>query len=298
MKICLLKLKGVQKLHNCFCFHPQKLKFLTLVVLSFLSVNLFAQQRITGRVTSGDSTLEGVTIMVKGGTAATQTDARGNFTLTAPSNATLVVSNVGYTNLEVKVGGRSSINIQLQAAAGQLTDVVVVGYGTQKKVTVTGSVTAVRGAELDKSPTLNLSNSLAGRLPGVTAMQRTGEPGVDGSVIRIRGTNTLGESGPLIVIDGVPDRAGGIDRLNPGDIESVSVLKDASGAIYGARAANGVILVTTKQGKAGKPVISYDVNQGWQQPTRVPKMSSAAEYAELLNEQVLFCKVDYNLWSA
>ncbi|MCW3082222.1 TonB-dependent receptor [Segetibacter sp.] len=298
MKVCLLKLKDAQKHQHCFCFHPQKLKLLFLVVLSFLSVNLFAQQRITGKVTSGDSTLEGVTIMVKGGTGATQTDARGNFTLTAPSNATLVVSNVGYTNQEVKVGGRSSINIQLQAAAGQLTDVVVVGYGTQKKATVTGSVTAVRGAELDKSPGLNLSNSLAGRLPGVTAMQRGGEPGFDGSTIRIRGTNTLGNSGPLVVIDGVPDRAGGLERLNPADIENVSVLKDASAAIYGARAANGVILITTKMGKTGKPVVSYDFNHGWQQPTIVPKMGNSAQYAELLNEQVMFSNIPADQWTA
>ncbi|MCW3111921.1 MAG: collagen-binding protein, partial [Segetibacter sp.] len=277
--------KGPQ---HSYYFPLKKLKFLFLIVLSFLSVNLFAQQRITGRVTSADSALQGVTVIVKGGTAATQTDANGNFTINAPSNATLVISNVGFTSQEVKIGSRSSLNVQLIGAANQLTDVVVVGYGVQKKVTVTGSVTAVRGAELDKSPGLNLSNSLAGRLPGVTAMQRGGEPGFDGSTIRIRGTNTLGNSGPLVVIDGVPDRAGGLERLNPADIENVSVLKDASAAIYGARAANGVILITTKMGKTGKPVVSYDFNHGWQQPTIVPKMGNSAQYAELLNEQVMF----------
>jgi TonB-linked SusC/RagA family outer membrane protein len=139
---------------------------------------------------------------------------------------------------------------------------------------------------------------LAGRLPGITAVQASGEPGRDASTIRIRGTNSMGNSSPLIVIDGVPDRAGGIERLNPADIESMSVLKDASAAIYGARAANGVILVTTRQGKTGKPVISYDINQGWQQPTRVPKMSNSAQYAELLNEQIMFSNVPYQQWSA
>ncbi|GEO10433.1 SusC/RagA family TonB-linked outer membrane protein [Segetibacter aerophilus] len=298
MKICLLSRKGAQKLYAGFSPHPRKLKFLLLITLSFLSFNLFAQQRITGRVTDRDSSLEGVTIMVKGGTAATQTDSKGNFTITAPSNATLVVSNVGYANQEVKVGGRSSINIQMLAAAGQLTDVVVVGYGTQKKVTVTGSVATVKGTELEKSPTVNLSNSLAGRLPGVTAINSGGEPGFDGSTIRIRGTNTTGNSSALIVIDGVPDRAGGLDRINPADIESMSILKDASAAIYGSRAANGVILITTKQGKSGKPVITYDFNKGFAQPTRIPALADAVQYTELLNEQTLFSSIPVSQWGA
>src|SRR5690606_758877 len=134
----------------------------------------------------------------------------------------------------------------------------VVGYGTQKKAVVSGAVASVKGAELAKTPTVNLSNSLAGRLPCVTAVQASGEPGYDGSTIRIRGVNSLGNNNALIVIDGVPNRAGGLERLNPNDVESVSVLKDASAAIYGSRAANGVILITTKQGKSGKPQLSYD----------------------------------------
>lgn len=281
-------------------FHPYlRLKkiqfFLFFITLSFGA--LAQQKTITGRVVANDSALSGVTVQVKGTTTATQTDDDGRFTLTVPNNATLVFSSVGFGSQEVPVNNRSALTIRMQGTNQQMNEVVVVGYGTQKKATVTGSVASVRGADLDKSPTLNLSNSLAGRLPGITALQRTGEPGFDGSTIRIRGTNTLGNSGPLVVIDGVPDRAGGIDRLNPADIESVSVLKDASAAIYGARAANGVILVTTRQGKAGKPVVSYDYNYGWQQPTVVPKMSNAAEYAELLNEQVLFGSVPYQQWS-
>ena len=271
-------------------------RFLLLIMLSSITA-MASAQKISGRVVSGDSALAGVTVALKGSKVSTQTDAMGQFSIAAPSTGTLVFTSVGFLPMEMAVNNRSSLTINLTSAAQQMNEVVVVGYGTQKKVTVTGSVTSVRGSDLDKSPTLNLSNSLAGRLPGVTALQRSGEPGGDGSLIRIRGTNTLGDSGPLIVIDGVPDRAGGIDRLNPGDIESVSVLKDASGAIYGARAANGVILVTTKQGKVGKPIISYDMNQGWQQPTRVPKMSNSAEYAELLNEQVLFSNVPYQQWA-
>lgn len=257
-----------------------------------------AQNPVNGRVTTGDSALVGATVQLKGTSTATQTDGDGRFTINAPSNGTLIVSSVGYVLQEISINGRSTINISLQAANQQMNEVVVVGYGTQRKATVTGSVAMVRGTELDKSPTVNLSNSLAGRLPGITALQRTGEPGFDGSTIRIRGTNTLGDSGPLIVIDGVPDRAGGLDRLNPADIESMSVLKDASAAIYGARAANGVILITTKQGKVGKTVVSYDFNYGWQQPSVVPKMSSSPQYGELLNEQVLFSSVPYQQWDA
>ena len=294
------------------CFLRKKVSGLSFPRIPFLLLTLLfsviatltfspatAQTRaISGRVTSGDSAVIGATVQVKGSSIATQTDNQGQFTINVPANATLVISSVGFTEREISIGNRSSINVTLQGSNQQMSEVVVVGYGTQRKATVTGSVAMVRGSELDKSPTVNLSNSLAGRLPGITALQRTGEPGFDGSTIRIRGTNTLGDSGPLVVIDGVPDRAGGFDRLNPADIESMSVLKDASAAIYGARAANGVILITTKQGKLGKPVVSYDFNYGWQQPSVVPKMSSSAQYGELLNEQVLFSSVPYAQWDA
>lgn len=271
---------------------------LLFVLLFFATLPLMAQQTVTGRVLSGDSALVGASVQVKGTNTATQTDVNGHFSISAPENATLVISSVGYGTREIRVDTRNAMVVQMTANAQNLNEVVVVGYGTQRKVTVTGSVAAVRGTDLDKSPTANLSNSLAGRLPGITAIQASGEPGFDGSTIRIRGTNTLGNSGPLIVIDGIPDRSGGLDRLNPADIESMSVLKDASAAIYGARAANGVILITTKQGRVGKPVVSYDFNYGWQQPTVVPKMSNSAQYAELLNEQVMFSNVPYQQWGA
>src|SRR5688572_31395787 len=265
MKKCLSQKKDVSSRYD---FPPpfKTIRIFLFLFFSVLSLSVIAQQTVTGRVAAGDTAIVGATVQVKGTTNATQTNTEGRFSINAPGNGTLVFSSVGFAPQEVAINGRSAINIMMQPVNQQMNEVVVVGYGTQKKATVTGSVATVRGAELDKSPALNLSNSLAGRLPGITALQRTGEPGFDGSTIRIRGTNTLGNSGPLVVIDGVPDRAGGIDRLNPADIESVSVLKDASGAIYGARAANGVILITTKQGKAGKPVVSYDFNHGWQQP--------------------------------
>jgi TonB-linked SusC/RagA family outer membrane protein len=163
-----------------------------------------------------------------------------------------------------------------------LSEVVVVGYGEQKKATLTGSVTTVKGSEIVQTPVTNVSNSLAGRLPGVTAVTRSGEPGADASTIRIRGANTLGNNDALIVVDGIPGRS--LDRIDPNSIESITVLKDASAAIYGAQAANGVILITTKRGKVGKPEIQVNLNQGYGRPTRIPDMADAAEYATMLNE--------------
>ncbi len=264
----------------------------------FLSSTLYSQNRtITGTVTSDVNTpLPGVTVQVKGTGTGTQTDESGRFSIEAPPNATLVFSYVGSTTRELALGSQTTVNYQYELTNEDMQQVIVVGYATQKKVTVTGSVATVKGTELAKSPSVNLSNSLGGRLPGVTTIQSSGEPGYDGSAIRIRGTNTLGNSSALIVIDGIPERAGGLDRLNPADIESISVLKDASAAIYGARAANGVILITTKRGKSGKPTISYDFNQGWSQPTRIPEMSNAVQYATMVNELELFKSVPSAEW--
>ena len=258
----------------------------TLLIMLLCSIGAFAQSRVTGKVIDAQNQgLPGVSIVVKGTTTGTVSAVDGGYTLNVPSgNATLVFSYIGFTSQEVPVNNRSTINLTMAADDKMLNEVIVVGYGEQKKETVTGSVATVKGADLVKSPAVNLSNSIAGRMPGVIATNASGEPGYDGAAIRIRGSNTLGNNDALIVIDGVPARAGGIDRLNPADIESISVLKDASAAIYGSRAANGVILVTTKRGKTGKPELSYNFNQGWGQPTVIPKMASAAEYAQLNNE--------------
>jgi TonB-dependent starch-binding outer membrane protein SusC len=241
--------------------------------------------------------LPGVNVVEKGTTNGITTDADGKFSLSVDENATLIFSFIGYMTQEVAVKNRTAFDVQLVSDVTSLEEVVVVGYGEQKKVTVTGSVVAVQGTELQKSPAVDLSNSLAGRLPGVLAIQQSGEPGYDGSTIRIRGINTLGNSSALIVIDGIPDRDGGFGRLSPQDVESMSVLKDASAAIYGARAANGVILITTKRGKTGEPKISYDFNQGWAQPTRIPDMSSASEYAAIMNEFPVYT-LPANEWNA
>jgi TonB-linked SusC/RagA family outer membrane protein len=241
---------------------------------------------VTGTVTNETgATFPGVAVKIKGTEKVVQTDAKGKFSISvAATTDVLVFSYVGYTIQEQTVGDRTTINVQLGADTKTLNELVVVGYGTQKKATLTGSISQVKGADLVKSPQPNLSNSLAGRFSGVVINNRSGEPGFDGSNITIRGLATTGSNSVLIVVDGIPGQIGGLERLDPNDIESVSVLKDASAAIYGNRAANGVILVTTKKGKTGKPTINYSFNQGFSSPTRLPKMADAATYAQIMNE--------------
>src|SRR5215218_6927115 len=247
MENCLLYGKRIPFRPPCT---RQLVQWCFILFLSLLATSVWAQNTVTGRVTAGDTALTGVSVNVRGTNVTTQTDASGRFSINASSNATLVFSSVGYGTYETKVGNQSSLNVQLQSTTQQLEQVVVVGYGTQRKATLTGSVSAVRGSEILKSPSMNVSNSLAGRLPGLVTVTPSGEPGYDGTVLRIRGINTLGNNNPLIVVDGIPGRS--LERLDPTTIESISVLKDASAAIYGAQAANGVILVTTKRGKTGK----------------------------------------------
>jgi TonB-dependent starch-binding outer membrane protein SusC len=265
-----------------------------------LNVNAQAQEKtVRGKITDEQKNpLSGVSVLQKGTTNGTTTSATGDFTITVPRGAVLVFTSVGFTDKEVTVGDDNTVNLQLAALPQYLTDVVVVGYATQKKVTVTGAVTAVKGENLIKSPAVDLSNSLAGRLPGLVVIQTSGEPGYDGASIKIRGTNTIGNSDPLVVIDGVPERDGGLGRLNPRDIETISVLKDASAAIYGSRSANGVILITTKKGATGKPKITYDFNQGWNQPARIPEMSNAFEYASIMNELPIYKSIPVGEWEA
>jgi len=268
--------------------------FLSLITV----IGAFAQETIKGKVKDDQSTgLPGVSVVVKGTTSGTVTDSEGAYSVNVPANATLVFSYIGYLTQEIIVGNKSSVDVTLLADTKSLEEVVVVGYGTAKKATLTGSVVAVKGTELEKAPSANLSNTLGGRLPGISTVQASGEPGYDGSAIRIRGTNSLGNSNALIVVDGVPNRSGGLDRLNPADIESISVLKDAAAAIYGSRAGNGVILITTKRGKSGKPQLSYDMNIGMGQPTVVPKMSNAAEYATIRNELQIYDNLPAGQWN-
>ena len=238
---------------------------------------------VNGKITdSNGEPIIGASVVVKGTTNGTITDFDGNFTLEIPAKATLVISYVGYKTQEVAVNGKKTLNISLKEDMEMLDEVVVVGYGTQKKATLTGSVSSVGGEELKKVSTANLTNTLAGKTAGVIANTRSGEPGADDATILIRGKGTLGNTSPLIVVDGIADRSFG--RLNSEDVESISVLKDASAAIYGARAANGVILVTTKRGKEGKVKLNYSGNVSFSQPTRVPEMLNAYQYATYVNE--------------
>lgn len=210
------------------------------------------------------------------------TDLDGKYSLTVPVDAVLTVSSIGYTTVQIPVNGRPVIDVTLSEDVEFLDEVVVVGYGVQKKATLTGSISAVNGDELKKVSTANMTNTLAGKTAGIIANNRSGEPGADDANILIRGKGTLGDTSPLIVVDGIADRD--FARLNPEDIESISVLKDASAAIYGARAANGVILVTTKRGKEGKVTMNYNGSYTMSQPTRVPKMLDAYQYATYVNE--------------
>lgn len=224
----------------------------------------------------------GASVVIAESSNGVVTDLDGKYSLTVPVDAVLTVSSIGYTTVQIPVNGRSVIDVTLSEDVEFLDEVVVVGYGVQKKATLTGSISAVNGDELKKVSTANMTNTLAGKTAGIIANNRSGEPGADDANILIRGKGTLGDTSPLIVVDGIADRD--FARLNPEDIESISVLKDASAAIYGARAANGVILVTTKRGKEGKVTMNYNGSYTMSQPTRVPKMLDAYQYATYVNE--------------
>jgi TonB-linked SusC/RagA family outer membrane protein len=256
-----------------------------LLLIQFFSIATYAQdETVSGTVTDDKGApVPAASVTLKGTQRGTTTDVAGKFAIQVPGRrGTLVFSGVGLPQTEVAINGRATVDVQMQGEAQGLGEVVVVGYGTQKKATLTGAVSAVRGSEVLKSPAMNVSNSLAGRLPGLVTVTPSSEPGYDGTILRIRGLNTLNNNGPLIVVDGIPGRS--LERLDPSTIENISVLKDASAAIYGAQAANGVILITTKRGKAGKPIITMSYNHGYGRPTRIPQMADAPTYATMLNE--------------
>lgn len=243
------------------------------------------QIKVSGKVLDGATgdAMPGVNIIVKGTALGAIADVEGKYSvMVTDKNATLVFSFIGYVTAEIPLDGRTTIDVHMVSEVKGLEEVVVTGYGTTRKASLTGSVSAVNGETLKQSPVTNLTNSLIGRIPGITSIQKSGEPGYDAATITIRGANTLGDNSPLIVVDGIPHRS--LDRLDPSDIESFSVLKDASAAIYGTQAANGVILVTTKRGRVGKPTITLNLSTGFNQPTVIPDMADAATYASMLNE--------------
>ena len=201
-----------------------------------------------------------------------------------PGSKSLTFTFIGMESQEINIGTLTQINVTLVESAVGLDEVVVIGYGTQKKASVTGSVASTDNKLLKQSPSLSMSNSLSGLLPGLTTLNRTGQPGDNISEIYIRGRGTTGNANPLVIVDGVPDVTGAWQRINSNQIDQVSILKDASASIYGSRAANGVILITTKRGKVGKPVFDYTFNQGITQPTRLPEMANSWEWAEYVNQ--------------
>lgn len=239
---------------------------------------------VKGIVADSYGPVIGANVIEKGTTNGTVTDMNGNFNLSVPANAVLVVSYIGYVEQQIQVNGRTTINVDLKEDSQALDEVVVVGYGTQKKVNLSGSVASINVAELTESrPITNVSHALAGLAAGVQVSATSNQPGNDNASITVRGQGTLNDSSPLVIIDGVE---ASINSVNPQDIESMSVLKDAaSAAIYGSRAANGVILITTKQGKAGSLKVDYNGYVSFQsiRNTLTP-VSNYADYMELVNE--------------
>lgn len=254
--------------------------------------NAQQQKTISGKVVDDKGApLPGVAVVVKGTTVGVVTDIDGNYSLQVPANAQILAfSFIGMKAQEVTIGNQTTINIAMTADVTDLDEVVVVGYGTQKRANVVGAVTSVSGEKLQSIPAVNVSNAISGRLPGSVVIQQSGEPGQMTPRILVRGRSTLGgnageyvsNTAPLVVIDGVPGRS--MEEIDPNDVESLSVLKDASAAIYGAAAANGVILIQTKSGKEGKPRLNYQFFQGFMTPTLIPDVTNAAEYAEMLSE--------------
>ncbi|MNQ29119.1 Vitamin B12 transporter BtuB [compost metagenome] len=269
------------------------MKLTKLFIFCFSSIlfSIYGQaQNVTvkGKVfDEGGLSVPGATILIKGTTKGTTSDFDGNFEIKAPGNGVLTISFIGYNTVQEPINGRSEISVKMTTQSQDLNEVVVVGYGTQKKSVVTGAISSVKAKDLEKVPNGRIEQALQGRVSGVTIAASSGQPGA-ASTIRVRGITTFGDGGnnPLWVVDGVVVDAGGIGFLNQSDIESMEVLKDAaSAAIYGTRAATGVILVTTKKGKSGKITVNYNGFTGISSPEKTLDLLNATQYGTLLNEK-------------
>ena len=272
---------------------PGLVLFCSLLFGAAYAQNITVKGKVTDAATG--ETLIGVSIAVKGTPTGTQTDVNGQYSITAPPTATLVLSYVGYTSQEVPVSGQTAIDIKLQPSANELQQVVVIGYGTQRKIDNTGSIATVKGADVQKQASTNAISALQGKVAGVS-ITNNGQPGASPQ-ISIRGLGTVyGNVSPLFVVDGV--WYSDISFLNNADIENITILKDASStAIYGIRAANGVVLITTKHGVKGKPVINYNGYAGWQSVTNQVQMANGTEYATAINELYAYNNVTPPLFS-
>lgn len=248
------------------------------------SSSLFGQSAVTGVVTDETGTpLAGVSVQIKGTIEGTQTDENGRYSLTnVDEGAVITFSLIGYVPFEATVGTAREIDATLFAEATELDEAVVVAYGTQKKESVVAAIATMDATGLKQTPASNIGIALAGRLPGLTVLQRSGVPGGELMEFYIRGRSTVNGQEPLILVDGVPRD---FTALDPREVATISVLKDASAtAVYGVRGANGVILITTRRGHSGKPIIDVTAEQSWQAPTRMPDMTSAYDYALLRNQ--------------
>ena len=256
---------------------------LTLFCLCVSMIALAQQKTITGTVIdTRHEPVIGASVLEKGTSNGTITNLDGEYSLKVSPGATLVFSYIGYKTQEIRVSANTNINVTLAEDAEQLQEVVVVGYGVQKKSSLTGSVASVSSKEIVKQLSSNVASTLQGRTPGVDILQQAGVAGVDVNII-IRGAASFGATEPLYVIDGAFSNSG-LSSLNPNDIESIEVLKDgAAAAIYGSRAANGVVLITTKRGKSGKPVIEIDGSYAFQTPTNIPDFLNATQWREFAN---------------
>lgn len=246
----------------------------------------------TGKSVSGSITDEhgesiiGANIRIKGSATGVISDLDGKFSLNTTPGAILQISCVGYASIEVKATVNSPLNIVLKDDLQSLQEIIVVGYGSQKKINLTGAVATIGSKELESRPLTSVSAGLQGLVPGLTVTQGSGQPGKDGGTIRIRGVGTLNNSTPMVLVDGIESS---MDDVDPNEIASISVLKDASSAaIYGSKAANGVILITTKRGSVDKTKITYTTNIGWQSPTELPERLNAWDYATLYNEALSY----------
>ncbi|HEY9362761.1 MAG TPA: SusC/RagA family TonB-linked outer membrane protein, partial [Chitinophagaceae bacterium] len=253
-----------------------------VVGISALDV-LYADRKIQGKIIDENGNpLEGVSVKVKGQDLGTLSDATGAFTLDVPDNAILEISYVGYQTQEIPVRNRNNFNVVMKGSSTELSQVVVVGYGTQKKVNLTGAVSSIQGADVITTKNENVQNMIAGKIPGVRVTQNTSEPGAFSNNFDIRGMGS-----PLVIIDGIPRTNDDFQRLDPNDVDNISVLKDASAAIYGVRAANGVVLVTTKKGTKNKLELNYSGSYTRQIPSGLPKTVDAIQYMTLRNERAM-----------
>jgi TonB-dependent starch-binding outer membrane protein SusC len=252
---------------------------LPLFILLATLTTAFAQKKITGKISDADGSLPGATVAIKGTSTGVVTDGDGNFGIDAPAGATLVISSVGYTTQEIAVGNSTVIDVKLEQDNQTLGELVVTGYGTQSKKSITGAVASLDAAQLLTTPSTNIGQAMQGKVAGVTVGNENAPGG--GVMVRIRGFGTINDNSPLYVVDGVPTK-GNLNTLNLNDVENMQILKDASAAsIYGSRAGNGVVIITTKRGKKGKPMFSYDSYYGVQQPGKGLDLLNTAQYADL-----------------